>query len=55
MEYTNYYEIETASGRIGLVTCLGCGAAIICNESQANAQGLHDAFHAAVKNNSTTP
>jgi hypothetical protein len=44
-KYTDYYAVESSSGVIGLVTCLKCGAAIICNESQANAQELHDKYH----------
>jgi hypothetical protein len=48
MEYTKHYEVESASGRIGLSTCMACGACIIVNESETDARKLHDEFHARI-------
>jgi len=51
MEISQYYETETAGGRIGLATCYECGAAIIVNEQELDAVKKHREFHEGISNN----
>ena len=44
-KYSAYYAFATEGGRIGIVTCLRCGAAIILGQEEGIK--LHDAFHDA--------
>jgi hypothetical protein len=39
-EFSAYAAIQTESGRIGIVTCLRCGAAVLLDEEKATLKHL---------------
>jgi hypothetical protein len=41
--YSAYYAVSVEGARIGIVTCLRCGAALILDEERA--AELHDEWH----------
>lgn len=41
--WARYHAIETESGRIGIVTCLRCGAAVLIDSDKAGS--LHEEWH----------
>jgi hypothetical protein len=43
---TPYATIETTAGRMGLVTCLHCGAALLLGDVDADGPGIHEKWHA---------
>ena len=47
--YTNFTELEAVGSRIGIMTCLRCGAALMLDpREQDHPRDLHDAWHEAL-------
>lgn len=42
--YDKYYELETHSGIIGLMTCFLCGASVIVG-GNTDTVGIHNKYH----------
>ena len=43
--YTDYWAVETAAGRIGLVCCWSCGAVVLVGDKDKAWHLVHDAWH----------
>jgi hypothetical protein len=54
-EYTPYFSVEACGFRIGLVSCLRCGAAVIVGDKDFDAQAAHDAWHDALPARAAQP
>ena len=44
-DFTDYWGIETAAGRIGLVCCRRCGAAVIVGDEENDWATVHEEWH----------
>lgn len=49
--YTPYLEVKAAGARIGIMTCLRCGAAVVIDPRDIEqAMTIHDRWHALMQN-----
>lgn len=45
LQMTPYAAVMTEGGRLGLMTCLHCGAVVMTGENEADGPGLHEQWH----------
>ena len=49
--YTPYREVEAAGSRIGVMTCLRCGATVVLDPGDLEpATAIHDRWHSVMSN-----
>ena len=53
--YSEYFALETEGGRVGLMSCMRCGALVLIGDAAFDAAKAHDRWHGPATTPTVTP